>query len=87
MVPGLTSPGGRLPDPAVKADDTSANDGYGGTELNAGDIVVVEAEGKETACMVGVLKMSTKEMKDKKKGVGIENGHYLGDGLWKLDLS
>jgi len=26
-------------------------------------------------------------MKEKKKGVGIENGHYVGDGLWKLDLS
>lgn len=87
MVPGLTSPGGRLPDPSVKDDDTSANDGYGGTELKAGDIVVVEAEGKDTACMVGVLKMSTKEMKEKKKGVGIENGHYLGDGLWKLELN
>ncbi|KAH0362905.1 hypothetical protein KCU89_g19074, partial [Aureobasidium melanogenum] len=51
-----------------------------------GDIVVVEAEGKENACLVGVLKMGTKEMKDKKKGVGLENGHYLGDGLWNLSL-
>jgi PUA domain protein len=48
---------------------------------------VVEAEGKEHPCLIGVLKMGTKEMKEKKKGVGIENGHYVGDGLWKLDLS
>ena len=47
----------------------------------------IEAEGKEHPCLIGVLKMGTKEMKEKKKGVGIENGHYVGDGLWKLDLS
>jgi PUA domain protein len=86
MVPGLTSPGGRLPDPSISEDDKEANDGYGGKELQAGDIVVVEAEGKECACLVGVLKMSTKDMKEKKKGVGLENGHYLGDGLWNLAL-
>ena len=86
MVPGLTSPGGRLPDPSISEDDKEANDGYGGKELQAGDIVVVEAEGKESACLVGVLKMSTKDMKEKKKGVGLENGHYLGDGLWNLSL-
>lgn len=79
MVPGLTSPGGRLP----------GVEGWEGAreEMEPGDVVVVEAEGKESACMVGVLKMGTKEMKEKKKGVGIENGHYVGDGLWKLDLS
>lgn len=59
----------------------------GGKELEAGDIAVVDAEGKENACMVGVLTVGTKEMKEKKKGPGIENGHYVGDGLWKLDLS
>ncbi|QIX01851.1 hypothetical protein AMS68_007368 [Peltaster fructicola] len=83
MVPGLTSPGGRLPGAA----DNGEQYGRDGEELEAGDVVVVEAEGKDSACMIGVLKMGTKEMKEKKKGVGIENGHYLGDGLWKLDLS
>ena len=86
MVPGLTSPGGRLPDPVVNEDDTEANDGYGGRELDAGEVVVVDAEGKEEACMIGVLKVSTKEMREKKKGPGIEGGHYVGDGLWKLAL-
>ncbi|TKA28739.1 hypothetical protein B0A50_03067 [Salinomyces thailandicus] len=84
MVPGLTSPGGRLPG---EGEDGGEEYGNGGRELEAGEVVVVEAEGKENACMIGVLKMGTKEMKEKKKGVGIENGHYLGDGLWKLDLS
>ncbi|KAK0352680.1 translation machinery-associated protein 20 [Friedmanniomyces endolithicus] len=83
MVPGLTSPGGRLP-----GDEEAGGEyGNGGEELEAGEVVVVEAEGKETACMVGVLTMGTKEMREKKKGPGIENGHYVGDGLWKLDLS
>ena len=45
------------------------------------------AEGQEHACMVGVLKMGTKEMKENKKGPGIEGGHYVGDGLWGLSLS
>lgn len=87
MAPGLTSPGGRLPDPSVKGDDTKGNDGYGGRDLEAGEIVVVDAEGKENACMVGPLSVGTKEMKEKKKGPAIENGHYLGDGLWKLNLT
>ena len=83
MVPGLTSPGGRLP-----GDEEAGEEyGNGGEELEAGEVVVVEAEGKETACLVGVLTMGTKEMREKKKGPGIENGHYVGDGLWKLDLS
>lgn len=83
MVPGLTSAGGRLPGTSADAREY----GHGGTELEAGEVVVVDAEGKESSCMVGVLKMGTKEMKEQKKGVGIENGHYIGDGLWKLDLS
>ncbi|KAI9849533.1 MAG: translation machinery-associated protein 20 [Sclerophora amabilis] len=72
MAPGLTSNGGRLP-PKEE-------------ELHMGSVVVVEAEGKEEACLVGVLKMGTEEMKEKKKGVAMEEGHYLGDGLWKMHI-
>ncbi|KAF2866659.1 hypothetical protein BDV95DRAFT_598567 [Massariosphaeria phaeospora] len=81
MVPGLTSAGGRLPD-----DDEDEEERYGEDELEAGTVVVIEAEGKETACMVGVLKMGTAEMKKVKKGQACEAGHYLGDGLWGLSL-
>lgn len=73
MVPGMTSKGGWLPD---KED-----------EAKAGDIVVVEAEGKDEICLIGQLEIGTEEMKAKKKGVAMSAGHYLGDGLWKLDLS
>jgi malignant T-cell-amplified sequence len=76
MVPGLTSKGGRLPD-----------EGKGEEEIEKGEVVVVKAEGKEEVCMVGVLEVGTQEMKAKKKGPAIERGHYLGDGLWKIELN
>ncbi|KAL2832075.1 P-loop containing nucleoside triphosphate hydrolase protein [Aspergillus cavernicola] len=72
MAPGLTSPGGRLPD-AENA-------------LEEGTVVAVKAEGKEEVCMVGMLKAGTEEIKSKGKGVVIDDGHYLGDGLWKMAL-
>ena len=83
MAPGMTSPGGRLPGPELSSEDQER---YGTEDLEAGTVVVVEAEGKDTACMVGVLKMGTKEMKGVKKGQACEAGHYLGDGLWGLKL-
>lgn len=72
MAPGLTSAGGQLPD----------------TEhaLEAGQIVAVGAEGKEEICLVGPLKMGTEEIKAKGKGVVMDEGHYIGDGLWMLKL-
>lgn len=72
MAPGLTSAGGRLPEKDA--------------ELREGDVAVVEAEGKEEACLVGQLRMGTEEIKEKKKGVVIDMGHYLGDGLWNMTI-
>jgi len=77
MAPGLTSAGGQLPDPASNP---------GERELEAGEVVAVRAEGKEEICMVGVLKMGTEEMKKKGKGVVMDEGHFLGDGLWRMVL-
>ena len=73
MAPGLTSTGGRIPDPAK-----------GEEELEEGRVVVIEAEGKENACLVGRLRMGTGEIREKGKGVVIDEGHFLGDGLWRL---
>lgn len=70
MTPGLTSAGGKLPEKDK--------------ELMEGDVAVIMAEGKEEACLVGPLKMGTEEMKEKKKGVAMDSGHFLGDGLWKM---
>ncbi|KAJ4323054.1 translation machinery-associated protein 20 [Neodidymelliopsis sp. IMI 364377] len=83
MAPGMTSPGGRLPSKELSAEDQER---YGSEDLEAGTVVVIESEGKDTACMVGVLKMGTAEMREKKKGQACEAGHYLGDGLWQMTL-
>ena len=72
MAPGLTSTGGKLPD----------KEG----QLKEGDVAVIEAEGKEEACLVGQLRMGTEEIREKKKGVAMDNGHFLGDGLWKISI-
>lgn len=72
MAPGLTSSGGRLPE----AD----------AQLQEGEVVVIEAEGKEGACLVGQLRMGTEDIKEKKKGVVMDSGHYLGDGLWRMTI-
>ncbi|KZZ86879.1 hypothetical protein AAP_06143 [Ascosphaera apis ARSEF 7405] len=77
MAPGLTSAGGRLPDPENIPEER---------ELNAGEVVAITAEGKEEACMVGVLKVGTEDIKMKAKGVVMDQSHYLGDGLWNIKL-
>ncbi|OOG01108.1 hypothetical protein ASPCADRAFT_393088 [Aspergillus carbonarius ITEM 5010] len=72
MAPGLTSAGGKLPD-AENA-------------VEAGQVVAVKAEGKDTVCLVGVLKVGTEEIKAQGKGVVMDESHYLGDGLWRFNL-
>ncbi|KAL8936229.1 MAG: hypothetical protein Q9216_005044 [Gyalolechia sp. 2 TL-2023] len=89
MAPGLTSAGGRLPSgdtSGQSSNDDDADSRYDGREIEEGEVVVVEAEGKEEACMIGQLRVSTKEIKEKKKGVAIDQGHFLGDGLWRMVL-
>lgn len=55
MTPGMTSKGGRLPQDGKDDERYSAQD-----EFPEGTVVVIEAEGKETACAIGMLSMSTK---------------------------
>ncbi|KAJ4418925.1 hypothetical protein N0V82_005274 [Gnomoniopsis sp. IMI 355080] len=85
MAPGLTSPGGRLPEPRG-GDEGVDDDGHWSRELEKEEPVVVMAEGKEHACAVGILVASTKEVKEKGKGPVIEEAHFLGDGLWKYNV-
>ena len=68
MCPGMTSKGGYLP-PAE-------------SELPAGTPVALHAEGKEHAVGIGILKLSTEEIKRLNKNVGVETITYLGDDLW-----
>ncbi|CAK7203530.1 translation machinery-associated protein 20 [Sporothrix eucalyptigena] len=86
MAPGLTSPGGRLPEPRKVEPEQVSDDGHWSRELKKGEPVVIMAEGKEEACAVGLLVADTKEVKEKGKGPVVEDAHYLGDGLWRLPL-
>lgn len=53
--------------------------------LEKGKGVVIMAEGKEFAIAVGVMKMSSDDIRKKNKGIGIELAHYLGDGLYQTN--
>ena len=54
-------------------------------EVDAGTAVAIYAEGKEAAMAVhaGYTQMSTEEMREVNKGIGVDNLHCLNDGLWK----
>ncbi|KAH3839653.1 malignant T-cell-amplified sequence 1-like [Dreissena polymorpha] len=54
------------------------------TKLEKDQIVAIMAEGKECALAIGVTKMSTEEIISKNKGIGVDNIHYLNDGLWNM---
>lgn len=43
------------------------------------------AEGKQHALAIGFTKMSAKDIKAINKGIGVDNLHYLNDGLWKME--
>ena len=55
--------------------------------LPEGSIVAIMCEGKEHAVAVGYMNMSSEDIKTKNKGHGIDNIHYLNDGLWRANLS
>ncbi|KAG7206390.1 hypothetical protein KM043_003753 [Ampulex compressa] len=54
------------------------------TTVEKGTVVAVMAEGKQHALAVGVTTLSTEDIAKINKGVGIENCHYLNDGLWQM---
>lgn len=53
--------------------------------MGEGEPVAIYAEGKEHAMAVGITKMSTADMRTVNKGMGVDNLHYLNDGLWKTN--
>eukprot|EP00879_Flechtneria_rotunda_P003153 GHRR01003375.1.p1 GENE.GHRR01003375.1~~GHRR01003375.1.p1 ORF type:complete len:184 (+),score=29.39 GHRR01003375.1:376-927(+) len=52
-------------------------------EVDAGTPVAIFAEGKEHAMAVGLTTLSTQEMREVNKGIGVELMHHLNDALWK----
>lgn len=47
-------------------------------------VVAIIAEGKTHALAIGLTKLSTDDIASVNKGVGVENIHYLNDGLWHM---
>lgn len=86
MAPGLTSKGGRLPEPREGDEEGVDPEGHWSRELEKEEPVVIMAEGKEQACAIGLLVAGTKEVKEKGKGPVVEEAHFLGDGLWKYNI-
>uniref|UniRef100_A0A7S2VAQ9 PUA domain-containing protein n=1 Tax=Entomoneis paludosa TaxID=265537 RepID=A0A7S2VAQ9_9STRA len=74
MSPGLTNKGGEMPP------DTDERPG-----VAEGDGVVIYAEGKEYAIGIGIMTMSSADIRSKNKGNAIQLMHYLGDGLYQID--
>ncbi|XP_045204923.1 malignant T-cell-amplified sequence 1-like [Mercenaria mercenaria] len=54
------------------------------TKVDKDQIVAIMAEGKGCALAIGVTKMSTDDILEKNKGIGVDNIHYLNDGLWNM---
>lgn len=79
MCPGLTNPGAEMPADGVEQDAQ----GFDEPGLKKGDGVVIYAEGKEHALAVGTMKISSADVREKNKGVGVEVAHYIGDGLFQ----
>lgn len=48
-----------------------------------GTIVALMAEGKQHALAIGVMKMTSEDILAKNAGIGIDNLHFLNDGLWR----
>ncbi|XP_028397922.1 malignant T-cell-amplified sequence 1-like [Dendronephthya gigantea] len=47
-------------------------------------IIAIHAEGKIHALAVGTMTMSSQDIVSVNKGIGVENIHYLNDGLWEM---
>lgn len=82
MCPGLTKPNQSSMPPDGIEQDASGFDKPG---LAKGDGVLVRAEGKDSAIAIGVMAMSSAEIREKNKGNGIDVAHFLGDGLFLAD--
>ncbi|XP_034250456.1 malignant T-cell-amplified sequence 1 homolog isoform X2 [Thrips palmi] len=54
------------------------------TAVPKGTVVAIMAEGKQHAIAVGITSLSTDDISKVNKGVGVENCHYLNDGLWQM---
>ncbi|XP_026475365.1 malignant T-cell-amplified sequence 1 homolog, partial [Ctenocephalides felis] len=54
------------------------------TPAEKGTVVAIMAEGKQHALAIGITSLSTADIAKVNKGIGVENCHYLNDGLWHM---
>lgn len=54
------------------------------TPVDKSTIVSIMAEGKQHALAIGLTTLSTDDILKVNKGIGVENYHYLNDGLWNM---
>lgn len=54
------------------------------TPVEKGTTVAIMAEGKENCLAIGITTLSTDDIAKINKGIGVENCHYLNDGLWNM---
>jgi len=54
-------------------------------KVEKGMPVQICAEGKETVMAIGITLMSTDDIENINKDVGVQNLNYLGDGLFKME--
>lgn len=50
--------------------------------LKEGDAVAIFAEGKEHPMAIGIMKMSSEDIRKQGNGIAIENAHHMLDSLW-----
>lgn len=55
-------------------------------EVDENTPVAIYAEGREQAMAIGITKLSTQQIREVNKGVGVELMHHLNDGLWKMKV-
>jgi malignant T-cell-amplified sequence len=54
--------------------------------IPVGTVVAIMAEGKKHALAMGLMKMSSDEIKKVNKGIGVDVLTHLGDPLWHISL-
>lgn len=53
-------------------------------DAEKGEMVVLNAEGKQHAMAFGILEKSTQQIREENAGVAIESLNFMGDDLWRL---
>ena len=55
-------------------------------EFNQGDLIVIVDETHQKSLAIGKAKFSSQEMQKMQKGKVVENLHWVGDEIWKINL-